>query len=35
VLRGFFPVVARTTRPPTMNATRAVRNGVTMPLARW
>jgi hypothetical protein len=32
---GFFPVVARMTRPPTKNATTAVSRGVTMPPARW
>ena len=32
---GFFPVVARMTRPPMMNAISAVRSGARTPPARW
>jgi hypothetical protein len=32
---GFFPVVAKTTSPPTAKASAAVMSGVTIPPARW
>jgi hypothetical protein len=32
---GFFPVVARMTRPPMKKARTAVSRGVMMPPARW
>src|SRR5688500_11055606 len=35
VLSGFFPVVAKTTRPPTKNAKSAVKIGTMTPPARW